>query len=63
MADGKVIAIVIIEKPSDKPIGFGDYAVSGMAGIIARIGLADTLKYMELSDKTEITVKSIPAPR
>lgn len=61
--DGKVKAIVIVEKPSDKPVGFWDYAVSGMPGIIARIGLRDTLKYMELSDKTEIVVKSIPEPR
>ena len=63
VADGKVAAIVIVEKPSDKPVGFWDYAVSGMAGIITRIGLADTFKYMELSDKTEIIVKSIPEPR
>ncbi len=61
--DGKVTVIVIVEKPSDKPVGFWDYAVSGMAGIIARIGIRDTLKYMELSDKTEIVVKSIPKPR
>ena len=63
IADGKVTAIVIVEKPSDKPVGFWDYAVSGMAGIIARIGLRDTLKFMEMSDKTEIVVKSIPEPR
>ncbi len=63
VADGKVRAIVIVEKPSDKPVGFWDYAVSGMAGMIARIGLANTLKFMELSDKTEIVVKSIPEPR
>ena len=58
--DGKVRGIVIIEKPSDKPVGFWDYAVSGMGGIIARIGLRDTIKFMEMSDKTEIVVKSIP---
>ena len=63
VADGKVIVIVIVEKPSDKAIGFWDYAVSGMAGVIAKIGLSDTLKFMELSDKTEIVVKSIPDPR
>ena len=63
VADGKVAAFVIFEKTSDKPVGFWDYAVSGMTGVIARIGLADTLKYMELSDKTENTVKSIPEPR
>lgn len=61
--DGKVKAVVIVEKPSDKPVGFWDYAISGMPGVIARIGLGDTLKYMELSDKTEIVVKSIPEPR
>ena len=63
IADGKVTVIVIVEKPSDKPVGFWDYAVSGMAGIIVRIGLKDTLKFMEMSDKTEIVVKSIPEPR
>ncbi|MBR4605473.1 MAG: hypothetical protein IKO41_04535 [Lachnospiraceae bacterium] len=61
--DGKVAVIVIVEKPSDKPVSFWDYAVSGMAGIIARIGLRDTLQFMEMSDKTEIVVKSIPEPR
>ena len=61
--DGKVTSIVIVEKPSDKPVGFWDYAVSGMAGVIARIGLIDTLNYMELSDKTETVVKSITKPR
>ena len=61
--DGKIVAIVILEKPSDKPVGFWDYAVSGMAGIIAKIGLRDTLKFMEMSDKTEIVVKSISKPR
>ena len=63
IADGKVKVIVIIEKPSDKPVGFWDYAVSGMAGIIARIGIRDTLRFMEMSDRTEIVVKSIPEPR
>ena len=63
VADGKVRAVVIVEKPSDKPISFWDYAVSGMAGVIAKIGLANTLKFMELSDKTEIVVKSIPEKR
>ena len=63
VVDGKVRAVVIVEKPSDKPISFGDYAVSGMPGVIAKIGLKNTLKFMELSDKTEIVVKSIPEPR
>jgi len=63
IVDEKVKAIVIVEKPTDKPVGFWDYAVSGMPGVIAKIGLADTLKFMELSDKTEIVVKSIPEPR
>ena len=63
IADGKVKVIVIVEKPSDKPVGFWDYAVSGMAGIIARIGIRDTLRFMEMSDRTEIVVRSIPEPR
>ena len=63
IVDGKVTVIVIIEKPSDKRVGFWDYAVSGMAGIIARIGFRDTLKFMEMSDKTEIVVKNIPDKR
>ena len=63
VADGKVRAVVIVEKPSYKPISFWDYAVSGMPGVIAKIGLANTLKFMELSDKTEIVVKSIPEKR
>ena len=63
IADGKVKAVVIVVKPSDKPLGFWDYAVSGMAGIIARIGIRDTLRFMEMSDKTEIVVRSIPEPR
>ena len=63
IVDGKVKAIVIVEKPSDKSVGFWDYAVSGMAGIIARIGVRDTLRFMEMSDRTEIVVKSIPEPR
>ena len=61
--DGNITAVVIVEKPSDKPVGFWDYAVSGMAGIIARIGVRDTLRFMEMSDRTEIVVKSIPEPR
>ncbi len=63
IVDGKVKAIVIVEKPSDKPVGFWDYAASGMAGIIARIGIRGTLRFMEMSDRTEIVVKSIPEPR
>ncbi|WP_026835156.1 GNAT family N-acetyltransferase [Eubacterium xylanophilum] len=61
--DRKVVSIVIIEKPSDKPVGFWDYAVSGMAGIIARVGIKDTLEFMDMSDKTEIVVKKISDPR
>ena len=61
--DGKVVSVVIIEKPSDKPVGFWDYAVSGMAGNIARVGIKDTLKFMDMSDKTEIVVKNITDPR
>ena len=60
--DGKVVSVVIIEKPSDKSVGFWDYAVSGMAGIIARVGIKDTLEFMAMSDKTEIVVKKISDP-
>ena len=63
IVDGKVAVIVIVEKPTDKPVGFWDYAVSGMAGIIARVGLKTTLNFMDMSDKTEIVVKSITEPR
>jgi ribosomal protein S18 acetylase RimI-like enzyme len=63
IVDGKVADIVIVEKPSDKPVGFWDYAVSGMAGIIARVGLKTTFNFMDMSDKTEIVVKSITEPR
>ena len=63
MVDGNVASIVIVEKPSGKPVGFWDYAVSGMAGIIARVGLKTTLNFMDMSDKTEIVVKSITEPR
>ena len=61
--DGKVICIVIVEKPSDKPVSFWDYTVSGMPGVIMKLGLIRTLKFMELSDKTEYVVKSIREPR
>jgi ribosomal protein S18 acetylase RimI-like enzyme len=63
MVDGNVASIVIVEKPSGKPVGFWDYAVSGMAGIIARVGLNATLNYMDMTDKTEVVVKSITEPR
>ena len=56
MVDGNVASIVIVEKPSGKPVGFWDYAVSGMAGIIARVGLKATLNYMDMTDKTEVVV-------
>ena len=49
--DGNIAVIMILEKPSDKPVGFWDYAVSGMAGVIARIGLADTLRFMNCQIK------------
>jgi ribosomal protein S18 acetylase RimI-like enzyme len=63
MVDGNVASIVIVEKPSGKPVGFWDYAVSGMAGIIARVGLKATFNYMDMTDKTEVVVKSITEPR
>ena len=63
LKDGKVVSVVITESPGDKPVGFWDYAFSGMPGIFLRLGLGDTLGYMELSEETEIVVKKIKEPR
>ena len=58
-----VVSIVIIDSPADKKVGFWDYAVCGMPGIIKKLGLKNTLKYMDLSDRTEEVVRSIEEPR
>ena len=59
LKDGQVASVVIIESPDNKPIGVWDYAVSGMPGIIMRLGLKNTFKFMDLSERTEVVVKSI----
>lgn len=59
----KVVSVVITESPGDKPVGFWDYALSGMPGIFLRLGLGDTLSYMKLSEETEYAVKKIKEPR
>ena len=62
LKDGQVASIVIVESPDNKPIGVWDYAVSGMPGVIMRLGLKNTFKFMELSERTEDVVKSIKEP-
>lgn len=59
----KVADLVIIDAPSDKPVGFFDYLVSGGLRPILKLGLSNSLKFLKLSDQTEVTVKSIKEPR
>ncbi len=61
--EGKAVSIVITESPTDKPIGVWDYTVCGMAGVIMQLGLKNTFKFIDLSDETEVAVKSITDPR
>ncbi len=61
--DGKVIDLVIIDAPTDKPVGFLDYVLCGGIKPILKLGLFNALKFLKLSDKTEIVVKSIKEPR
>ncbi len=61
--DGKVIDLVIIDAPTDKPVGFLDYILCGGIKPILKLGLFNALKFLKLSDKTEIVVKSIKEPR
>lgn len=61
--DGKVIDLVIIDAPTDKPVGFLDYVLSGGIKPILKLGLFNALKFLKLSDETEIVVKSIKEPR
>ncbi len=61
--DGRVVDVVILEAPTDKPIGFFDYLVSGMPGIFLKLGLKKTFQYLDLSERTEVVVKSIKEPR
>jgi len=61
--NGNVIDLVIIDAPTDKPIGFLDYVLSGGIKPILKLGLFNSLKYLKLSDETEYVVKSIKEPR
>ena len=61
--DGKVINLVIIDAPDDKPVGFLDYVISGGIKPILKLGLFNSLKFLKLSDETEVVVKSIKEPR
>ena len=63
MKDGKVVSLVIIDAPTDKPVGFLDYVLSGGLNPILRLGLFNALKYLKLSDDTERVVKSIKETR
>ena len=59
----KVIDLVIIDAPTDKPVGFLDYILCGGLSPILKLGLFNALKYLKLSDETECVVKSIKEPR
>ena len=61
--NGKVIDLVIIDAPTDKPVGFLDYILCGGLNPILKLGLFNALKYLKLSDETEYVVKSIKEPR
>ena len=61
--NGNVISLVIIDAPTDKPVGFLDYLFSGGIKPILKLGLFNALKFLKLSDETEYVVKSIKEPR
>lgn len=61
--NGNVIDLVIIDAPTDKPVGFLDYVLCGGIKPILKLGLFNALKYLKLSDETENVVKSIKEPR
>ena len=61
--NGKVIDLVIIDAPTDKPLGFLDYILCGGLNPILKLGLSNAFKYLKLSDETEYVVKSIKEPR
>lgn len=63
MKDGKGVSLVIIDAPTDKPVGFFDYVLSGGLNPILRLGLFNALKYLKLSDDTERVVKSMKETR
>ncbi len=57
--DGKAISLIIIDAPTDKPVGFMDYVLCGGVNPILKLGLRNALKFLALSDETESVVKSI----
>lgn len=61
--DGKVVSVIIIDAPTDKPVGFVDYIVCGGFNCIIKLGLLNAFKFFKLSDETEFVVKSIKRPR
>ena len=61
--NGNVIDLVIIDAPTDKPVGFLDYVLSGGIKPMLKLGLFNALKFLKLSDETEYVVKSIKEPR
>ena len=61
--NGKVVNLVIIDAPTDKPVGFLDYVIRGGVKPIFKLGLSNSLKYLHFTDETEIVVKSIKEPR
>ncbi len=63
ISSGKVVDLVIIDAPTDKPVGFLDYVLSGGIKPILKLGLINALKFLKLSDETEYAVKSIKEPR
>ena len=44
--DGKVIDLVIIDGPTDKPVGFIDYVISGGIKPILKLGIFNALKFL-----------------
>ncbi len=61
--NGNVIDLIIIDAPTDKPVGFLDYLLSGGLKPILKLGLFNALKFLKLSDQTEYVVKNIKEPR
>ena len=57
--NGKVVGLVILDAPTDKPVGFLDYLLCGGLKPILQLGLSNSLKFLSLSDETEVVVKSI----
>lgn len=63
ISNGQVIDFVIIDAPTDKPVGFLDYLICGGVKPILKLGFFNALKFLKLSDETEYVVKGIKEPR